>query len=212
MAARLSRARLPLIGALTAVFLLTPAGPAHASAPPDPVTVEVLTVNGSGCPAGSATVTALPDNTGFRVTYGSFITQAGGSARPLDFRKNCQINLQVHIPPGFTFAISSAEYRGLANLQEGASGLQRTNYYFQASPDNNYVDHTFSGPLSKAWDTIDQAPELVYAPCGQFQNLNVNTELRVDKGTIHPDAVSSLSMRTTDGDIDTLLHFQWKEC
>jgi hypothetical protein len=209
----MSVARLLLLAALTSVFVQPGVAGAETS-PSEKITLDVVTVNGSGCPAGTADVAVLSDNTGFRVTYRDFLARAGGDANPVEFRKNCQLNVLVHVPQGFTFAIASADYRGRARLEAGATALQRTNYYFQGSPDNNYVDHSFAGPLSGVWHTTDETAvtELVYAPCGASRNINVNTELRVAEGSLNANKVSSMSMRTTDGNVDTIVHFAWKQC
>jgi uncharacterized protein DUF4360 len=181
-------------------------------APGGQITLELQTVNGSGCPAGTASATMLPDNTGFRINYTSFIVQDGGAAPATDIRKNCQVNLLVHIPQGFTFAIAGADYWGRARLEPGATALERSNYYFQGSSDNNYADHSFSGPLNGGWRTSDvtATADLVYAPCGVVRGLNINTELRVDAGT--SARTSYISMRASDGDVFTIVNFQWKQC
>jgi hypothetical protein len=213
MSVRLTNVRLLLLAALTSFFVLP--GSASAETPPmEGITLDVVSVNGSGCPPGTADVTVLPDGSGFRVVYRDFLARAGGSADPVEFRKNCQLNVLVHVPQGFTFAIASAEYRGRARLEAGATALQRTNYYIQGSPDNNYVDHTFAGPLFSGWQTADRTPvtELVYTPCGEFRSVNVNTELRVDEGNTNAGRTSSMSMRASEGNVDTIVHFQWKQC
>lgn len=226
MTSTLTGARRPALATLTTVLTLALAGPAAAAdvaadepaetaaAPAGQITLDVQTVNGSGCSAGTASVSMLSGNTGFRVTYRNFIAEAGGRADPTDFRKNCQVNLVVHIPQGFTFAVARADYRGRARLADGATGLHRTNYYFQGSSDNNYVDHKFAGPLNAVWHSTESTPvsELVFAPCGASRSLNVNTELRVDEGTKNPGTTSSMSMRSSEGNVDTLIHFQWKNC
>jgi hypothetical protein len=212
MSARLTSVRLLLLVALTGVFVVP--GAASAETPADRITLDVVSVNGSGCPPGTAEVAVLSDNTGFRLTYRDFLARAGGGVAATEFRKNCQVNILVHIPQGFTFAVASADYRGRGRLEAGATGLQRTNYYFMGSSDNTYVDHSFAGPLFGTWSTTDATPvtELVYAPCGENRNLNINTELRVDEGTVNPGKTSSLSMRVSDGNIDTIVHFSWKQC
>jgi len=212
MSVRLTGVRLLLLVALTGVFVVP--GTASAEVPAERITLDVVSVNGSGCPPGSADVSVLPDNTGFRVTYHDFLARAGGAAGATEFRKNCQVNLLVHIPQGFTFAVAWADYHGRARLEAGASGLQRTNYYFMGSSDNSYVDHSFAGPLFGTWSTTDATPveELVYAPCGSSRNLNINTELRVDEGTLNAGKTSSMSMRVSDGNVDTIVHFSWKQC
>jgi hypothetical protein len=182
----------------------------EAVVPGDPITVDVMTVNGSGCPAGTASATPLADNTGFTVAYTSYVASANGSAAPTDFRKNCQLALLVHVPQGFTFAIAQADYAGTARLAEGATGRQRANYYFQGSSADAWSDHEFAGPLVGSWRVSDTAAALVYAPCATDRVLNVNTELLVENGT--SSAASSLRMTSTSGGINSVYHFSWKQC
>jgi hypothetical protein len=205
-----------LLASLFAPQSAAPADVQAASAPPPGrVTVEVVTVNGSGCRAGTAAVAAASDNTAFTVTYSDYLAQVGVGAAPTDFRKNCQLALQVHVPQGFTFAIAQADYRGFAHLVSGASGLQRANYYFQADSATAFVSHPFGGPLSDYWQTTDRTAEaaLVFAPCGEERILNVNTELRVNAGSSDPSKTTSfMAMDSTDGSVRTVYHFAWKEC
>jgi hypothetical protein len=210
-----------VVGSLIASLFAPPgAAPADveaAAAPPPPgrVTVEVVTVNGSGCPAGTAAVAAASDNSAFTVTYSSYLAQVGVGAAPTDFRKNCQLAVQVHVPQGFTFAIAQADYRGFASLQKGATGLERANYYFQGESATAFVSHSFGGPYSDYWQATDRTAEasLVFAPCGEDRILNVNTELRVSAGTSDPSKTTSfMAMDSTDGSVRTVYHFAWKEC
>ncbi|MFD5650764.1 DUF4360 domain-containing protein [Streptomyces sp. NPDC127039] len=182
--------------------------------PPDKIVIKVATVNGSGCPQGTAAVAVSEDNTAFTVTYSDYLAQAGGDSAPIDFRKNCQLNLLVHVPQGFTYAVASADYRGFAALQPGAKGIQRASYYFQGSPNTEYRTHPFGGPYNDNWQATDSTDwaQLVWAPCGVQRNFNINTELRVSTGTSDPDEVSFMTMDSTDGDISTVYHLAWKEC
>ena len=87
---------------------------AYADPPPSgKITVDLVTVNGSGCPAGTAIDTAS-DNTSFFVSYSDYMATAGVGADPTDFRKNCQLNVLVHVPQGFSFAIAEADFNGFA--------------------------------------------------------------------------------------------------
>ncbi|MEV5434316.1 DUF4360 domain-containing protein [Streptomyces sp. NPDC052701] len=188
--------------------------PGFVDPPPDKIVIKVATVNGSGCPQGTAAVAVSEDNTAFTVTYSDYLAQAGGGSDPTAFRKNCQLNLIVHVPQGFTYAVASADYRGFASLQPGASATQRASYYFQGSSDTVFRTHPYSGPYNDNWqatDTTDWA-QLVWAPCGVQRNFNINTELRVNAGTQAADKVSFMAMDSTDGDISTVYHLAWKEC
>ncbi|MFH9015241.1 DUF4360 domain-containing protein [Streptomyces sp. NPDC017943] len=207
-----------LSGAIAA--LLTSALPAQPPSsgfvdpPPDKIVIKVATVNGSGCPQGTAAVAVSEDNTAFTVTYSDYLAQAGGNSDPTAFRRNCQLNLIVHVPSGFTYAIASADYRGFAALQRGASATQRASYYFQGSSSTAYRNHPFSGPYNDNWQATDETDwaQLVWAPCGVQRNFNINTEIRVNAGTQSADKVSFMTMDSTDGDISTVYHMAWKEC
>ncbi|KJK54882.1 DUF4360 domain-containing protein, partial [Saccharothrix sp. ST-888] len=130
-------------------------------------------------------------------------------------RKNCQLNLDVHVPQGFTYAIAAADYRGFAHLEPGTTGTEKANYYFQGSPQTSSLSHEFKGRLDDSWQATDTVgvASLVYAPCGERRNFNINTELRVSAGTSDPSRTTSfMTMDSTDGSINTTYHLAWKQC
>jgi hypothetical protein len=205
-----------IVSAVVSLFTSTiwfPGTP-DAPPPPDKIVIDVVTVNGSGCPAGTAAVAVAPDNTAFTVTYSQYTAEVGPSAAPTDFRKNCQVNLRVHVPQGFTYAIAKAVFRGFASLQPGATALERANYYFQGQSTTPYASHPFAGPFEDDWQTEDTTDlaALVYAPCGEQRLFNINTELRVSAGTSPKKSTSFITMDALDGDISTTYHFAWKTC
>lgn len=207
-------------GAIASILATTLTGTATASSiiddpPNDRIVVELVTVNGSGCPAGTARVAVAPDNTAFTVTYSDYLAQVGVGALPTDFRKNCQLNVIVHVPQGFTYAIAAVDYRGFASLARGAYSIERANYYFQGSPSTSYIEHRFNGAFSDDWHARDsvEVADLVWAPCGVLRNFNINTELRAYVGTSDPRTTTSfITMDSTDASISTTYHFAWKEC
>lgn len=227
MAVSLTAARRATLVTITTVLALLLGAPGHAAAgnnnrafwpsnpPTDRIIIDVVTVNGSGCRIGTAAVAVSPDNEAFTVTYSEYLAQVGVGSKPTDFRKNCQLNLRVHVPQGFTYAIAQADYRGFASLVRGAKATQRANYYFQGSSQTVFASHPLNGPLEDDWQATDTVAvdALVYAPCGEQRNFNINTELRVDKGTSNPATTTSfVAMDSTDGSIKTLYHFDWKRC
>ncbi|MGC4956531.1 DUF4360 domain-containing protein [Actinomadura citrea] len=203
---------------LAALALPLAAVPASARTadppPPDRIVIDVNTVNGSGCRAGTTAVAAASDNTAFTVTYSDYLAQAGGASNPTEFRKNCQINLNVHVPQGFTYAIAGADYRGFAHLEDGASGMEKANYYHQGMAQTTPVSHTIRGGYSDNWQFSDRTDvsELVFKPCGEDRNFNINTELRVYKGTSDAAKTSFMAFDSTDGSVRTTYHFAWKKC
>jgi hypothetical protein len=181
---------------------------------PDNVSVEVASVNGSGCPNGIAHAVVSSDNAELTVTSIGFVAQVGEGAEPGDFRRNCQINLSVDVPEGFTYAISEAEYRGLVDLADGASATEQTSYYFQGSSRTVRMNSTMQGPATRIWrakHTLDNQ-SLVYAPCGAKRNLNINSEVRVTADASDPSAVSILSRGLPFIGADSVYRLTWKRC
>ncbi|GAB2585008.1 hypothetical protein Aab01nite_53420 [Paractinoplanes abujensis] len=201
--------------AAAALFTSTPAQAAPFPGPQDDMVIDVVSANGSGCPWGSADVSVSPDSKAFTVTYSEFTAQVGVGAKPLDFRKNCQLGLNVHVPQGFTYAIASVDYRGFHRLARGSSATQTSFYYFQGERHTTKSRHTFNGPADGDWQRTDSLGigSLAFLPCGEERNLNVNTELRVNAGWSDTKKTTSmLTMDSTDGNLDTVYHVAWKKC
>jgi hypothetical protein len=196
---------------------LTAASPASAGSPledppSDQMVIDLVAMAGSGCRPGTADVAVSPDNTAFTAIYSEYLAEAGPGIATTAGRKNCQLNVLVHVPQGFTFAITKVDYRGYGLLQRGATASQRANYYFQGMSESTFSTHPISAPLDDNWFASDEVPiaSVVWHPCGELRNLNINTELRVAKGS-SKDA-SFLTMDSTDGSISTTYHFAWKRC
>jgi hypothetical protein len=183
--------------------------------PEQQIAIDLVTVNGSGCPPEETAIAVSEDNTAFTVTYHQYRAQVGGGARPVERRRNCQLVANVLVPNGFTYAIIKADYRGFASLAEGATGWEQANYYFQGHSRTTEVRHSIVGPYEDDWQTTDETEvkERVWAPCGAKRFLNVNTSLRVDAGGSDlSETTSYLDMESTDVDFSTMYHLAWKKC
>lgn len=208
-------------GALFTAALIAPASPAQAdfyiSPPPGEMVIDIAAANGSGCPIKDTTIVPSQDNKAITVIYGNgtYTASVGPEAGALDFRKNCQLMVNVHVPQGYTFAVASADYRGYGKLAPGASGYQQANYYFQGEMQTTRQRHDFNGPMDNDWQVSDSVGigSLSFLPCGERRFLAINTELRVSAGRsdVRKDT-SFLGMDSTDASIKTIYHLAWKKC
>lgn len=197
-----------------ALSMLAPVSASGSTAvPSDRVTLDVVTVNGSGCPAGTAAVAVAPDNSAFTVTYSDYTALTGSGVNAVERRKNCQLVVDVKFPQGFTFAVAKADYRGYASLAPGAKAVQKASYYFQGDSAVQAVTHNINAPLDDNWQVTDAADvaSLVYSSCTAERYLNINTELRVSPGA-SGGAASFISMDSLDGSVSTQYHLAWKKC
>ncbi|MFS8097818.1 DUF4360 domain-containing protein [Lentzea alba] len=184
--------------AAAALFALSSVIPADTAEEPAPA-IEVVTVNGSGCPAGDADVKT--EGRTFSVGYHTFLARAGGGSSPLDLRKNCQINLRVNVPQGWTYGLARTSYEGYTHLQDGASALNRVSTYLQGSSATAAVSHPFTGPFSDSWETNyhPNSSDVQWAPCGERRNININAEVRVNIGSADPDRLNFAIVESSNG-------------
>jgi hypothetical protein len=192
-------------------------GTAGAAGAPDPneIFIQRLVYAGSGCPPGSADVALAPDGSGFRLSFGpEFVARLGPGVPLSDSRKNCQVNLQLHVPQGFTFAIAAVDARGRARIADGVTGVQRTTHYFAGEADDTSSAREFPGPFSGEWQTRHVIPlvELVWKPCGVERSLNINAQVRLAADDAPPSLRSFMSMTSERGRLDQLFHFSWRSC
>lgn len=200
-----------ILALFTQLFSSSASATAFLDDPPaEAVTIDIVGVYGSGCLPGTAFVWMWPGSETFTVVYSDYLAAVGVGAKLTDFRKNCQLNMLVHVPDGYTYAIARADYSGFASLATGATGRQRASYYFQGSPNTDIRSHEFTGPFDDYWRHTDETDlaAMVFHPCGELRNLNINTELRVNVGTSDPTTTTSFIAMSEFSNY----RLYWKRC
>jgi hypothetical protein len=171
--------------------------------PPGPVTVEVVSVGGSGCPKGSTTVAMSQDNEAFTVTYSDFLVQGNGS----EAKKSCTIALKLHNAPGYTYGRVAADITGFCHLSAGARDFMRNSYHCPGFPTGNRM-HTYQSPMSDNWQVTDRPDGVAHGPCKDRKPLTIDAELKVTgKGN-----TSFMTMDSTDSAVSTTFRLSWKKC
>jgi hypothetical protein len=198
-----------LVVSLLAVMSGLTTTPTDEVTVPDGVAIEIVTVNGSGCPAGQGSATLFPDRSSFTITSPEYTASAGGTAGPTDFRTNCLVDIQIDRPQGWTYAVTEVHSAGFADLAPKVRGTSRVGLYFQGGASTRTASHPITGPTADNWQTTDvfDVASRVYAPCDAERNLNVNTELWVNLAKSDP-AVRSLMARGAE----TGYRIAWKRC
>lgn len=172
--------------------------------PPGSVRFEVVVLNGPACP-GPTQVTFGADNRSFEVDFGdSFFVEAGPGTKPGDLVRRCE----VHVGPiigGWTYGIRQVDHSGWAGLSKGARASMWARHSFSGLPgaDRN---HQFKGPIATDWQITDEAPEIIYHPCGGSPRLKINADLRMNAGTSDPATHSELVPEPST------YRLAWKRC
>ncbi|MEV6235727.1 DUF4360 domain-containing protein [Lentzea sp. NPDC051838] len=191
-----------VVSALALATLVTPQGDPP---PPGRVTIDIVTVAGTGCRAGSSSVSVQPDNSRFTLDHGEVIGWVGGAAKPADARKICRAQLRITPPQGYTYALAPTTYRGWVHLEPGATATVRFTHTFQGEMPHESTHH-FSGPDDDYWERAD--PEGPGLPCGQAKLVTIVTDVRVSLGSADPKRNSYLA---TDA-FSTEHRFTWTRC
>jgi len=182
------------------------------------IKVSLQAINGSGCPAGSVTVVPYPDGTGIVLSYANFYVQRGGTSTVPQGYQNCNLDIRMDVPSGFTFAVSRAMYQGYAYVLPGATARLIAKYNFQSQPPitSNHIINDTTVPFDDNWTVIDEADfaNLSWSPCGEDVILTDSFELRAQPygPSSDPADVSFVTVNKTDHSVTTELNFVWGEC
>ena len=167
---------------------------------------------GTGCPAGTASVTLSPSQDALSILFDQFVAEAGGIyGRRVD-RKSCNLSIPVQIPQGYSVAVIQTDYRGF-NLVPAMGAMNKIeSEYFWAGIRGPKYSQIYRGPINDNFTLSNGilAESLVWTPCGATITLRVNTNIMTQT-----NARNDQSMMTVDSaDITSglIYHLQWRQC
>jgi hypothetical protein len=202
--------RIALALTTAALSLTTAFSAAQAYDQPSYVRVRSLSYAGSGCPAGSVATNVSPDRQAVTFLWDSFAATIGDGAPFSDKRKNCQVNVDLDFPSGWSYSLATIDARGYVSLERGVTAEALTTFYFQGSATTGRFQTTFRGPEDRDYelrDTLGTGGE-VWSPCGAQRSLNVNFEVRLNADDDDARGLITLG----DGEDGTSLGFKWRRC
>ncbi len=163
------RTSINLVKTVLATATIMTASVAPAFAQPK-VRIVGASYGGSGCPAGTASVTVSPDGQELSILFDEFIANAAG--RPRDRRKSCNLTIPVEVPPGFQVSVYKFDYRGY--VAPKTTGRLTAEYFF-AGQRGPKITRRIKG--EKDYLASDKIGTLVWSRCGDKVNMRVNSAL-----------------------------------
>ena len=146
---------------------------------------------GTGCPAGSASVTVSPDQSALSILFDSYITESGSATGRTVDRKSCNISVPVSVPSGYSVAVFQVDYRGYNLVPRG--GMAKFDAeYFWAGARGPRVSRTYTGPTNSNFSISDGlvATTMVWSPCGADVILRATTSLMSQSNSRGEQAMS----------------------
>jgi hypothetical protein len=211
------------------LFSILAAGSSTARAeevPPsnDRVFIKNATGRGDGCPAGTMQAFITSDGEAMTVLFDQYTASYvhKPDQKITENRKKCTLTVGLHVPAGFTVAISRVEYRGFMNLDAGIRAQQLSTYRFTGgtgAPEAKLTS-TYVGPTDELGENyfIDDEFELQalnFTRCGVDSILLLGTEIRVGVptgGRAKPMAQGVISTDTIDQKLETKYRFTFRRC
>jgi len=166
---------------------------------------------GTGCPAGSASVSLSPDQDEISILFDNFVAEAGGDTRRAVDRKACELSVPLEIPQGYSATVIQTDFRGFNLVSRGGMNRLNTEYFWAGARGPSY-SNLYRGPQNEDYFATNGvvASGVVWTPCGMSTNLRI-------RATIMTQTNRNLdqSMMTVDSaDITSglIYHIQWRRC
>ncbi|MBF0300186.1 MAG: DUF4360 domain-containing protein [Oligoflexia bacterium] len=175
--------------------------------------------SGNGCPERSIATALAPNNQAISILFNNFTASAGegtatttiagttGASTSISSEsKKCILSIPITIPAGFSVAVFRFDYRGFANISNGAKGtldvkysfstnvLRSFNHNFSRAPSNYSNNFTFTHDVSSVkalWSECNQKLKLQIE-----SDLNVETNSNNDFTTIILDSIDGVNAVT----------------
>ena len=165
---------------------------------------------GTGCPAGTVSVTLSPDAKSLSLLFDQYQVAVGGETGKGFDRKSCNIAIPVHVPQGLSVSILKIDFRGFNHLPQSAASQFNVEYFF-AGTRGPAFQRKFRGPLDEDYVINNEltAEAIVWSGCGADVNLRTNSSMRVSTVS-NREAMASIDSEDVNAAI--IYHLQWREC
>lgn len=165
---------------------------------------------GTGCPAGTVSVTLSPDAKSLSLLFDQYQVSVGGVTGKGFDRKSCNIAIPVHVPQGLSVSILKIDFRGFNHLPPSASSQFNVEYFF-AGTRGPAFQRRFRGPLNEDYLISNEltAQAMIWSGCGADVNLRTNSSMRVST-VANQEAMASIDSEDINAAI--IYHLQWRNC
>lgn len=172
---------------------------------PDEFYVEGLSHEGTSCPGGSLSFNVAPDASQLTLLIGDFRVDGGRSA-------SCKVELQVHVPSGWSFAPVAAEIEGFARLDKAVAASQSLTLAQRSTRRLVLAAQDWKGPLAGDYRISGQVTADQWLPCaGKPANDGIVKLTLVSEAKV-ASAAGTLRGVSLDGELRQRLKLAWRRC
>lgn len=165
---------------------------------------------GTGCPAGTVSVTLSPDAQSLSLLFDEYQVEVGGATGRSLHRKSCNVAIPVNVPQGYSVSVFNVDYRGYNYLPRSASSQFNVEYFFAGSQGPSF-SKSFYGPIDSDYLIQNKlrVSALVWSPCGADVILCTNSSIRV-RTSGNREAMATVDSEDVNAAI--IYRLQWRRC
>ncbi len=180
---------------------------AHAQS----LSLEQITMAGSGCPAGSVGVSLSPDGRALSLLYSQFTVEGTGNSE-----RNCQVSVRMRAPKHYKVHMAKADLRGFTSLPAQARGTFETLIRFtdwRNSSKTESLRQNFQGPVNDSFFLSAATPESRWGNCGGMEfTIVLETRFSMQNQTTEAALLSLDSSDITAGPAANIYHLELDAC
>lgn len=193
--------------ALSLTTLLT--GAVHAQSK---IVLGQPAYGGTGCPAGTASVTLSPAQDALSILFDQFVTEAGSTTGKRVDRKSCNLSIPVQVPQGYSLSVIQTDYRGFNLIPAYGAYNRLDTEYFWAGIRGPRFSRVYSGPMNENYTQSNGilASALVWTPCGASVTLRVNSSIMSQANAQMEETM--MTVDSADITAGLIYHIQWRRC
>lgn len=198
--------------AVIATLVQTPVFAADYPAVTD-VAIEKISYRGSGCPKNSAAVNLSPDLRAFTVIFSKYQASIDNAPRLSRVARDCDVDIDLRVPDGWSFMIYTVDYRGYVALTEGATAELDSRVRFRGVDPHSRIDGVeFKGPVDQDYflrHTLN-AKTFQRSDCrGAKRHLGIRSSVTV---TAKKGASAVMSVDSLDEEVNQTYWIAWERC
>jgi hypothetical protein len=165
----------------------------------DNIKIENVTASGAGCPSNSWSYELVPEGNALTITFDRYLIEAPATSTPVVKQLPCNISLRIRTPKNLSYAITSFQYYGYANLTSGMKGTLLADYAwtgFGVANTHKTFRYDFPIPYDTTYalndDIVARGNALSWAPCEITSSLQVRSRLMVENANTQRPAVLAM--------------------
>lgn len=169
---------------------------------------------GTGCPAGSASVSITEDMQTLSVLFDSFVAQAPNATGAIFDRKSCNLRIPVRVGPGYQVALIAFDYSGFAAIPSGGRGTFEARYAYVGQVRPAVFKKNFASGIIDNYSLKNEliSTSVDWTPCSTGRDLMMTVDANILAQTNAARQASNVSIDSVDVSAGMLYAIQLRRC